>query len=225
MSLCDVSCGGLLFVYSCCNQHCASLWSIRRHRLPYPPKRLCSPRLGWKLEDWHLCNFWKSYSRGVTPQFECLKNLRLKFIVEHTNEHVIALPPRALFSLGFWCIDVLKHSTNNEPKAMGHVLQATVQKSPTTIARSQISTTDLYDGLGAAAVCPNFKFEWSRTLMFQQMFHIQRFNATFCKLPVWHRPMSNNETQTDRQYSSRRGTPCLWVSQRRRRPSSGPKRN
>ena len=52
MSLCDVSCGGLLFVYSCCNQHCASLWSIRRHRLPYPLKTSLLTTLG--LETWRL---------------------------------------------------------------------------------------------------------------------------------------------------------------------------
>ena len=38
----------------------------------------------------------------------------------------------------------------------------------------------LHDGLGAAAVCPNFNFERPCSLMFQQMFHAQRFNATFC---------------------------------------------
>ena len=34
-------------MYSCSNQHCASLWPIRQHQLWYPPKRLCSPRSGW----------------------------------------------------------------------------------------------------------------------------------------------------------------------------------
>ena len=37
----------------------------------------------------------------------------------------------------------------------------------------------LHDGLGAAAVCPNFNFEQSCSLVFQQVFHAQRFNATF----------------------------------------------
>ena len=38
----------------------------------------------------------------------------------------------------------------------------------------------LHDGLDAAAVCPNFNFELSCSLMFQQMFHVQSFNATSC---------------------------------------------
>ena len=37
----------------------------------------------------------------------------------------------------------------------------------------------LHDGFGAAAVRPDFNFERSCSLVFQQMFHAQRFNATF----------------------------------------------
>ena len=37
----------------------------------------------------------------------------------------------------------------------------------------------LHDGFGAAAVCPDFNFERSCSLVFQQVFHVQRFNATF----------------------------------------------
>ena len=37
----------------------------------------------------------------------------------------------------------------------------------------------LHDGFGAAAVCPNFNFERSCSLVFQQVSHVQRFNATF----------------------------------------------
>ena len=37
----------------------------------------------------------------------------------------------------------------------------------------------LHDGFGAAAVRPDFDFERSCSLVFQQVFHAQRFNATF----------------------------------------------
>ena len=82
----------------------------------------------------------------------------------------------------------------------------------------------LNDGLGAAAVCPKYNFEWSRSLIHSQMFHIQRFNATFChRLCLWwswgkrysclcHRPVSNSEARTDCQHTSTRGAPCLRVS-------------
>ena len=44
-----------LCTLSCLNQHCDSLWPIRRHQLQYPPKRLCSPRSGWNPSP--LCIF------------------------------------------------------------------------------------------------------------------------------------------------------------------------
>ena len=37
----------------------------------------------------------------------------------------------------------------------------------------------LHDGFGAAAVRPGLNFERSCSLVFQQVFHVQRFNATF----------------------------------------------
>ena len=36
----------------------------------------------------------------------------------------------------------------------------------------------LHDGFGAAAVCPNYNFDRSCSLAFQQVFHAHRFNAT-----------------------------------------------
>ena len=37
----------------------------------------------------------------------------------------------------------------------------------------------LHDAFGAAAVRPDFNFERSCSVVFQQVFHVQRFNATF----------------------------------------------
>ena len=34
--------------------------------------------------------------------------------------------------------------------------------------------------LALLLLCPNFNFGWSCSLTFEQMFHIQPFNATFC---------------------------------------------
>ena len=55
MSLCNGSCGGLFFEYSCSNQHCDSLKPIRQHQLQKTPKRLCPPRSGWNPSP--LCIF------------------------------------------------------------------------------------------------------------------------------------------------------------------------
>ena len=48
------------------------------------------------------------------------------------------------------------------------------------VFRSAPWSKTLHDGFRAAAVCPNFNFERSCSLVFQQMFHVQRFNATLC---------------------------------------------
>ena len=55
MSLCNGSWDGLLFMYSCLNQHWASSWPIRQHHLQYPPNFRCSPRSGWNPSP--LCIF------------------------------------------------------------------------------------------------------------------------------------------------------------------------
>ena len=73
------------------------------------------------------------------------------------------------------------------------------------------------------SVCPNFDFKLSCSLMFQQMFHVQCFDATFCDcrglwLNWWlwhsclsHRPLTYSEARATCQYSSRRWAPCLWI--------------
>ena len=46
------------------------------------------------------------------------------------------------------------------------------------VFRSAPWSKPLHDGFGAAAVRPDFNFERSCSLVFQQVFHVQRFNAT-----------------------------------------------